>query len=296
MGSSKSRKGIILAGGKGSRLFPLTLGLSKQLLPVYNKPMVYYPLSVLMLGGIREVLVISTPRDLPLFRQLLGDGSQWGMRLEYAPQEEPRGLPEAFTIGEAFLDGSPACLILGDNIFYGEGLGRLMLNAAAEDRGATVFAYQVSDPERYGVVDFDDGGTALSLAEKPANPKSNWAVVGLYFYDERVSRFAHELAPSKRGELEILDLTRKYLEEGTLSVKTFGRGTAWLDAGTHQSLLHAANFVETIEERTGVMISCPEEIAFRRGFIDRDQLCSLGEQLAASGYGQYLQRLARAVH
>lgn len=286
------RKGIILAGGTGSRLFPLTLGVSKQMLPVYNKPMIYYPLSVLMLAGIRDVLVISTPDDLPVFKRLLGDGGKWGMHFAYAEQSAPRGLPEAFTIGEEFLAGAPVCLILGDNIFYGRGLTDMLVRAAERTAGATVFAYPVKDPERYGVVEFDGDGKALSLEEKPTSPKSHFAVVGLYFYDSRVCELAGKLTPSKRGELEILDLTRIFLEEGTLSVETFGRGTAWLDAGTHQSLLHAANFVEAIEERTGVMISCPEEIAFRRGFIDATQLASLARELISTGYGKYLLDLA----
>lgn len=288
MTSTKSRKGIILAGGTGSRLFPLTLGISKQLLPVYNKPMIYYPLSVLMLGGIRDVLIISTPHDLPLFERVLGSGETWGMHFEYAVQDAPRGLPEAFIIGEKFLNGAPACLILGDNIFYGEGLGKILAQASAKSSGATVFSYPVKDPERYGVVEVDDQGYALSLEEKPQAPKSNQAVVGLYFYDSRVCEFAKRLTPGRRNELEILDLTRCYLTENTLTVESFGRGTAWLDAGTHQSLLQAENFVEAIEERTGVMISCPEEIAFRKGFIDREQLHKLGAELEASGYGEYL--------
>jgi len=289
--STPPRKGIILAGGTGSRLFPLTIGISKQLLPVYNKPMIYYPLSVLMLAGIREVLIISTPHDLPLFRRVLGSGEKWGMSFSYAEQAAPRGLPEAFIIGEPFLAGQPACLILGDNIFYGNNLTTLLKNAAARTTGATVFAYPVKDPERYGVVEFDAAGQAVSLEEKPLKPKSHSAVVGLYFYDQRVCRFARELTPSKRGELEILDLTRRYLAEGSLAVESFGRGTAWLDAGTHQSLLHAANFVEALEERTSIMISCPEEIAWRRGFIDAEQLLRLAGELKASGYGDYLRQL-----
>jgi len=289
---STSRKGIILAGGTGSRLFPLTLGVSKQMLPVYNKPMIYYPLSVLMLAGVREVLIISTPHDLPLFRKLLGTGGKWGMRIAYAVQESPRGLPEAFIIAEEFLAGSPVCLILGDNILYGRGLTGMLQTADARSIGATVFAYPVKDPERYGVVEFNDEGQALTLEEKPAAPRSNFAVVGLYFYDAQVCELSKSLSPSARGELEILDLTRKYLDSGELAVETFGRGTAWLDAGTHQSLLHAASFVEAIEERTGVMISCPEEIAFRRGFISAGELVVLADELAGGGYGDYLREIA----
>jgi len=289
---STSRKGIILAGGTGSRLFPLTLGVSKQMLPVYNKPMIYYALSVLMLADIREVLIISTPHDLPLFRKLLGTGGKWGMRIAYAVQESPRGLPEAFIIAEEFLAGSPVCLILGDNILYGRGLTGMLQTADARSIGATVFAYPVKDPERYGVVEFNDEGQALTLEEKPAAPRSNFAVVGLYFYDAQVCELSKSLSPSARGELEILDLTRKYLDGGELAVETFGRGTAWLDAGTHQSLLHAASFVEAIEERTGVMISCPEEIAFRRGFISAGELVVLADELAGGGYGDYLREIA----
>ena len=288
----RRRKGLILAGGTGSRLFPLTRAVSKQLLPVYNKPMVYYPLSVLMLAGIREVLIISTPHDLPLFRQLLGGGEAWGMRFEYAEQDAPRGLPEAFIIGERFLDGAPACLILGDNIFFGNQLVKVLDGASARQAGATIFAYPVKDPERYGVVEFDAHGRAVSIEEKPAHPRSHYAVPGLYFYDGRVAEFAKSLRPSKRGELEILDLTRCYMERGELQVESLGRGMAWLDAGTHQSLLQAAAFVEAVEERTGVMISCPEEIAYRKGFIGREQLRGLGEALNASAYGQYLLGLA----
>ena len=287
------RKGIILAGGTGSRLFPLTKAVSKQLLPVYNKPMVYYPLSVLMMAGIREVLIVSTPHDLPQFRRLLGDGARWGMQFSYAEQAAPRGLPEAFIIGEPFLAGAPACLVLGDNIFYGNELGRMAEAAARQPAGATVFAYPVKDPERYGVVEFDAQGRAVSLEEKPAKPRSHFAVPGLYFYDGQAAEFAKALRPSSRGELEIVDLSRCYLEQGELNVIPLGRGMAWLDAGTHQSLLQASAFVETIEERTGIMISCPEEIAFRKGFIGRDQLLALGGELKASAYGQYLLDLAR---
>ena len=287
------RKGIILAGGTGSRLFPLTKAVSKQLLPVYNKPMVYYPLSVLMMAGIREVLIVSTPHDLPQFRRLLGDGVRWGMQFSYAEQAAPRGLPEAFIIGEPFLAGAPACLVLGDNIFYGNELGRMAEAAARQPAGATVFAYPVKDPERYGVVEFDAQGRAVSLEEKPAKPRSHFAVPGLYFYDGQAAEFAKALRPSSRGELEIVDLSRCYLEQGELNVIPLGRGMAWLDAGTHQSLLQASAFVETIEERTGIMISCPEEIAFRKGFIGRDQLLALGGELKASAYGQYLLDLAR---
>ena len=281
-------KGIILAGGKGTRLFPLTIAISKQMLPVYDKPMVYYPLSMLMLAGIREVLVISTPDALPAFRELLQDGSQWGMKFEYAEQAEPRGLADAFLVGREFIGGSPVCLILGDNIFYGEGMISLLQSGASLKEGAYIFGYRVNDPERYGIVEFDADENVISLEEKPAKPKSNFAVPGIYFYDRQVVKFAESLKPSARGEIEITDLNKLYLERGQLKVRVFGRGVAWLDAGTHESLLQAATFIEAIQNRQGLMISCPEEIAYRMGYIDREQLRSLGQALAGNGYGEYL--------
>ncbi len=285
-------KGIILAGGRGTRLHPLTLAASKQMLPVYDKPMIYYPLSILMLAGIREILVISTAEDLPGFRRLLGDGEAWGLQFSYAEQAEPRGLPEAFLVGREFIAGESACLILGDNIFFGHGLPEMLQTAARLDHGALVFAYPVQDPERYGIVEFDAQGIAISLEEKPKQPRSNYAMPGLYFFDERVAQFAASLKPSGRGELEITDLSRIYLEMGELQVISFGRGIAWLDAGTHESLLQAANFVQAVEQRQGLMISSPEEIAYRQGFISREQLRTLAKNMGSNGYGSYLLRLA----
>jgi glucose-1-phosphate thymidylyltransferase len=286
------RKGIILAGGSGTRLYPITQTVSKQLLPVYDKPMIYYPLSVLMLAGIREVLVINTPHEQALFKQLLGDGSQWGMRIEYAPQPSPDGLAQAYLIGKDFVAGQPSCLVLGDNIFHGHGLTETLKRADTREHGATVFGYWVSDPERYGVAEFDDGGRVVGLEEKPKEPRSNYAVTGLYFYDGRASDYAASLKPSARGELEITDLNRCYLDDGSLHLEPLGRGFAWLDTGTHQSLLEASNFIETIEARQGLRVCCPEEIAFGNGWIDAAQLEKLAAPLAKNGYGQYLRSLA----
>ncbi len=287
-----TQKGIILAGGAGSRLHPLTLSVSKQLLPVYDKPMIYYPLSVLMLAGIREVLVINTPHEQALFQYLLGDGSSWGMSIRYAVQPSPDGLAQAYLIGREFVAGQPSCLVLGDNIFYGHGLTEVLRSAAAETHGATVFGYWVKDPQRYGVAEFDAAGRVLSLEEKPAAPRSHYAVTGLYFYDGRASDFARELQPSARGELEITDLNRRYLQDGSLRVEKLGRGYAWLDTGTHESLQQAGNYIATIEARQGLRVCCPEEIAFQNGWIDAEQLLRLAEPLKKSGYGEYLARVA----
>ncbi len=284
-------KGIILAGGHGTRLYPLTLGVSKQLLPVYDKPMIYYPLSMLMLAGIREILVISTPAALPAFKELLGNGSQWGLSFDYQEQASPRGLADAFLVKPKFIDNQPVCLILGDNIFFGHGLPEQLRQAARLQEGAMIFAYPVRDPQRYGVVEFENG-RAISIEEKPLKPRSHYAVPGLYFYDQQVVELAAGLKPSVRGELEITDLNRIYLERGQLQVQVIGRGVAWLDAGTHESLLQAANFVQAVEDRQGMMISCPEEIAYRMGFIDAQILRQQAQRYSGNHYGQYLMRLA----
>jgi glucose-1-phosphate thymidylyltransferase len=284
-------KGIILAGGSGTRLYPLTQAVSKQLLPVYDKPMIYYPLSTLMLAGIRDILVINTPHEQPMFVRLLGDGSQWGISIRYAVQPSPDGLAQAFVIGRDFVAGEPSCLILGDNIFYGHGLTESMQRAVHRTHGATVFGYWVRDPERYGVAEFDKGDRVVGLEEKPARPKSHWAVTGLYFYDARVCDYAAALKPSARGEIEITDLNRCYLDDGSLMLERLGRGYAWLDTGTHESLVEASNYIETIENRQGLKVCCPEEIAYQQGWIDAAQVQRLAEPLAKNGYGRYLMQL-----
>jgi glucose-1-phosphate thymidylyltransferase len=291
-----ARKGIILAGGSGTRLYPITQAVSKQLLPVYDKPMIYYPLATLMLSGIREILIINTPHEQALFQRLLGDGSQWGIDIRYAVQLSPDGLAQAFLIGRDFIGNNPSCLVLGDNIFYGVGLTERLKRASSREEGSTVFGYWVRDPERYGVAEFDASGRVIGLEEKPAKPKSHYAVTGLYFYDNRVCDYAAELKPSPRGELEITDLNRRYLEDGSLHLEQLGRGYAWLDTGTHESLMEAGNYIETIENRQGLKVCCPEEVAYFNGWIDVEQVKRLAAPLAKTGYGQYLQHLAEQGH
>lgn len=288
-------KGIILAGGKGTRLYPITIAMSKQMLPVYDKPMVYYPLSMLMLAGIREILIISTLEALPGFRQLLKDGSQWGLKFKYAEQAEPRGLADAFLVGQEFIGDSSVCLMLGDNILYGQGMASLLQECASLKEGAIIFGYKVNDPQRYGIVEFDSHGNVLSLEEKPEYPKSSFAIPGIYFYDSQVVGIAKGLKPSARGEIEITDLNKVYLQQGLLKAKVFSRGVAWLDAGTHESLLQASMFIEAIQQRQSLMISCPEEIAYRMGYITKEQLCELGKELAGNSYGEYVLGLANQI-